>query len=332
MQALADRQVGDDRGRDFQRIHQRHGTFAQDRQGAGKTRRFHGPQYAAHHRRVEQQPVPAQGQPGLAQGPAGSAHPGDQDDQQEHAVAAQPGAQGNHGLGEHRQGLAAVDENFHHVRDDIPQQKTDDGQRRKQQDHRVHQRQLDLLARGMTGFGVVSQLLKHVPQMTAAFARRDGGAEQRGERTGERRQRGGQRMAFHDTAAHRRQQAADLALVGLRGHGQQRFFKGQAGMHQRRQLAGQQGQIGHAQACAGLPETPRRAADAGFAHLKGAQAALAQALPRMPCAVSVLLAPAGAAIGVLRAIVERGHGQSSCVTRSSSSRLVRPSSTRRWPS
>ena len=184
--AVANGEVGDYRGRDFQGIHQRHGAFAQDRQGAGKTRRLHGAQHPADHGHIEQQRMPAQLRGWLQQRPTRRTQGGEHQQQQQPAVVTQPCTQGDHRLGQHGQRLAAVHKNFDHVRHHIAEQKADDGERSNQQNQRVHQRQLDLLARGMAGFGVVSELFEYMAQMAAALARCHGGAKQFREGPGER--------------------------------------------------------------------------------------------------------------------------------------------------
>ncbi|MCY1310105.1 hypothetical protein D9M70_602650 [compost metagenome] len=145
MHACANGQVADHRSGNLQRVDQGYGALAEDRQGAGKTRRLHCPKQRAQLWQPQQQRVPAQPQVGLTQRPLQRQGTAQQHRQQRQAVAAQAVAQGDHGLGQHGQGLAAVDEDFHHVRHHIAEQETDDGQRGEHQDHRVDHRQLDFL-------------------------------------------------------------------------------------------------------------------------------------------------------------------------------------------
>ncbi|MNI07881.1 hypothetical protein D3C73_608990 [compost metagenome] len=141
----ANGQVAYHGGGDLQRVYQRHRTFAEDRQGAGETCGFHRPQHFTKDRHIEHQTMPTQPPDRLTQTPAPKANHHRQRAEQQQTMVAQAVTGADQRPGQPRQWLAAVDENFHHVRHHVTEQKTDDHHAGQHQDQRIHQGHLDLL-------------------------------------------------------------------------------------------------------------------------------------------------------------------------------------------
>ncbi|MNG02808.1 hypothetical protein D3C84_858520 [compost metagenome] len=164
------------------------------------------------------------------------------------------------------------------------------------------------------------------------LAGRHGGAVQLGKGCRKGRQAGGQAVTFEHPGAHGQEHRLDARLARLRGGGAQGFLDRQRGADQGRKLAGDQGQVTRRQAAAKTEAAAlRRLAAAHGVHLQRCQLLFAQQLAHLAGAVGFQYTFLLAALGIEGDIFEGGH-QSSRVTRSTSSRVVSPSSTLRRPS
>ncbi|MNP12352.1 hypothetical protein D3C76_1045810 [compost metagenome] len=140
-----DGQVADHGSGNFQCVDQRHGAFAEDGQGAGKSCGLHCAQHVAKNRDVQRQAMPAQAPGSLTQAPAPEGDQQRQRSYQQQAMATQPVTGTYQCPRQPRQRLAAVDENLHYVGHHVTEQKADDDHAGRHQDQRIHQRHLDLL-------------------------------------------------------------------------------------------------------------------------------------------------------------------------------------------
>ena len=142
------------------------------------------------------------------------------------------------------------------------------------------------------------------------LTRRHGSAVQFGERCRERRQRLGQALPFKHATAHRQQHALDPRRSGLRGGSTQGLLDRQGGLDQRRQLAGQQGQLGGRQAATQAQAVTRLLVLAGprRADLQRRQLSLAQQGTRLAGAVGFQQALVLTTLGIQRQVGIGGHG------------------------
>ena len=195
-------------------LHQRHAAAGEDRQGRGEARGVGGTHQPTDQRHAQQEAMPALAKGILAQRVAEADHPADRRDEGQRAPGLDPVADADQHAGQQRQRLPAVDEHPDHVGHHVAQQEADDGQRSDHQDHRIEQRQLDLLPRLLALLGV-GKLLQHraeVPGMLAGSHRRP---VQLGKGGGKLAQAAGQAVAFEDLGAHREEHRLDALRGGL---------------------------------------------------------------------------------------------------------------------